>query len=231
MQNDKEDLWEEIDEVFENGSRYKVRSQLRKKKYLRSFSFTLVLAVSLFLVISSLSNESENAEELQQKQVPNKELKSEEVESVVGYEPNKDDEEDGVSAIPEQPVNSETKVHKVKKGDTLYDLSIQYYGTPQYQRLLAKYNNLTASNSLKVGQDIDIPFPPSDEEYDENVQEVAGNVEYHEVKEGDTLYNISKLYFNTGKYSKFIAEYNKMEDPSDLKVGEKIVIPRKNEME
>ena len=50
--------------------------------------------------------------------------------------------------------------HRVKPGESLYKLSVRYYGTGKYQFYLARYNNIRNSGNVLVGSTVKIPMPP-----------------------------------------------------------------------
>lgn len=95
--------------------------------------------------------------------------------------------------------------HKVSRGDTLYKLSLFYYHSPNYQKDIARANNLNENNDLKVGQEIIIPSPLFWE---------------HTVREGETLTSISRLYFNRSDFYDELAKLNGVLQPStDVQAG------------
>jgi nucleoid-associated protein YgaU len=50
-------------------------------------------------------------------------------------------------------------------------------------------------------------------------------VERHTVATGETLYRISMNYYRSGRYTHFLADYNRLEDPASLTAGNTILIP------
>lgn len=80
-------------------------------------------------------------------------------------------------------------VHIVKKGETLYGLS-KTYGVSQ-EDIIA--NNPQVRVGLKLGQEIVIPQPSVKESANEQLN-MEGNVLYHTIKQGETLYRLSKNY-------------------------------------
>ena len=80
-------------------------------------------------------------------------------------------------------------VHIVKKGETLYGLS-KTYGVSQ-EDIIA--NNPQVRAGLKLGQEIVIPQPSVKESANEQLN-MEGNVLYHTIKQGETLYRLSKNY-------------------------------------
>lgn len=50
--------------------------------------------------------------------------------------------------------------HRMQAGETLYRLSVRYYGTGKYQFYLARYNNIHNTQNVFVGSVVKIPMPP-----------------------------------------------------------------------
>ncbi|WCN36757.1 LysM peptidoglycan-binding domain-containing protein [Aneurinibacillus uraniidurans] len=50
--------------------------------------------------------------------------------------------------------------HRMQAGETLYKLSVRYYGTGKYQFYLARYNNIHNTQNVFVGSIVKIPMPP-----------------------------------------------------------------------
>lgn len=89
--------------------------------------------------------------------------------------------------------------HIVKKGETLYRLSKDYYTSIQS---IKDMNKLT-SNTLEVGQKLqiktiapqmDVPVTPMELNLSRGVDNNAKGLKTHVVRTGDTLYGISKMY-------------------------------------
>jgi membrane-bound lytic murein transglycosylase D len=109
---------------------------------------------------------------------------------------------------PPKAVSSNTPAglsHKVKKGETLYEIARKYSVQP---RILMAYNNLRGTR-LRVGQVLRIPRGTH-----------ADNYIYHTVRKGDTLTKISKRY---GVPIEKIQSSNNLAD--GLKVGDRVAIP------
>lgn len=47
--------------------------------------------------------------------------------------------------------------HKVKQGDTLWDLSAKYLGNPRRWQEIAKLNNITNPRTLQIGTELKLP--------------------------------------------------------------------------
>ncbi|NLK21946.1 MAG: LysM peptidoglycan-binding domain-containing protein [Epulopiscium sp.] len=84
---------------------------------------------------------------------------------------------------------------------------------------------------LKFPLEIDTPETelnqPIEEPEDNNDNDSsASEPEYYIVKTGDTLWNISKKLYGSGKYYKNIIEYNNLKDENDIYRGMRLAIPK-----
>lgn len=107
-------------------------------------------------------------------------------------------------------------VHIVKKCETLYGLS-KTYGVSQ-EDIIA--NNPQVRAGLKLGQEIVIPQPSVKESANEQLN-MEGNVLYHTIKQGETLYRLSKNY-NISIEN--ILKLNPGVSPENFKIGTVIKI-------
>ena len=127
-----------------------------------------------------------------------------------------------VSLIDSRKINNSTIqqsnpfVHIVKKGETLYGLS-KTYGVSQ-EDIIA--NNPQVRAGLKLGQEIVIPQPSVKESANEQLN-MEGNVLYHTIKQGETLYRLSKNY-NISIEN--ILKLNPGVSPENFKIGTVIKI-------
>ncbi|MCS7038962.1 MAG: LysM peptidoglycan-binding domain-containing protein [Anaerolineae bacterium] len=103
-------------------------------------------------------------------------------------------------------------VHVVRAGETLYGISRQY-GVPLDQ--LAAINQITNPATIRVGQRLIIPT------YRQQTP-AAGAQRVHIVQPGETLSSIAARY---GVSPKAIAEINKLENPSRIFSGQRLIIP------
>jgi LysM repeat protein len=106
-------------------------------------------------------------------------------------------------AVPPKPLQG--LVHKVKKGETVFEIARAYSVQP---RVLMAYNNLRSSK-LRIGQTLRIPQSTH-----------SGNVIFHQVKKGDTLFNLAKKY---GVPVEDIQGANDL--AAGLKIGDQVAIP------
>lgn len=69
---------------------------------------------------------------------------------------NKKEEKDKLKGRPDEKKN-EAKTHRVKKGDTMWDMAEKYLGDGKRWKEIAKLNNMKSGWDLRVGKDIKIP--------------------------------------------------------------------------
>ncbi|MFC4104170.1 LysM peptidoglycan-binding domain-containing protein [Paenibacillus xanthanilyticus] len=121
--------------------------------------------------------------------------------------------------------------YTVRKGDTLYRLSQLFYGSKSHVGDIASRNKLSKDAELTAGTIIVIPALSKSQDGDTSSSDKpasSGAAVVHTVKEGDTLYSISRTYFGSNSYAKKIAAYNQLGDGDDVKVGTKLKIPPKS---
>ncbi|MGM1021688.1 MAG: LysM peptidoglycan-binding domain-containing protein [Bacillota bacterium] len=108
------------------------------------------------------------------------------------------------------------KIHIVKKGDTLYLLAQKY--NVSLEKVIAANPQLADPNQLSIGQKIKIPADPV------AMQEQPSTVYQHKVKQGDSLWKLSKAW---GVPLKLIIDANsQLKNPNALLVGETVNIPQ-----
>ena len=138
----------------------------------------------------------------------------------------------GAGLTPPPPAGS--KVHKVKDGETLWDLAEEYYRNGTKWKVIEEANKekLGSGGWLKVGMDLVIPeLTSSSLPATAAATPTAGPGEY-KVKSGDTLSTIAKDQLGAEHLWELIAKAN--EDklagrPNVLKVGTVLRIPPKPE--
>lgn len=107
------------------------------------------------------------------------------------------------------------KIHIVKKGDTLFDLSKKYQ--VPLQKLIEANPKIVNPDQLNLGDKVKIPSSavPVDGE--------GANVYKHTVKQGDSLWKLAKAW---GLPLQSLIQANpQLSDPNVLKVGEVVNIP------
>ena len=109
------------------------------------------------------------------------------------------------------------KIHIVKIGDTISSIS-KFYSINKNS--IIKLNNLKDENYIFVGQNLIIS------ESSENNTKLTDLVnEYHIVQIGENLTDISNKYkLNLG----YLIEINNLKNPDSIKVGDKLLLTKKN---
>lgn len=59
----------------------------------------------------------------------------------------------------ESDKNYEINLHVVSPGETLSQISMKYYGTVKGSVLIQEWNQLSSSDQIKIGQELEIPIP------------------------------------------------------------------------
>lgn len=138
-------------------------------------------------------------------------LKTAEAEVITEAEPRKPE--------PAEPNSTLSKTHTVATGQTLYAIS-KLYNVSITQ--LREWNNLQASDGLKIGQILVIEEGKNSNESQATIEEQTGTDEFIEytVQRGDTLYKIAKDHAVTVKE---LASWNNKETYS-VSIGEKLKI-------
>jgi LysM repeat protein/ABC-type branched-subunit amino acid transport system substrate-binding protein len=113
-------------------------------------------------------------------------------------------------------------VHTVRPGETLYSLSRKYTVTEED----IVRNNPQATEGLKAGDTVKIPAPEP-KPLPRNIRNRTSSnrlVEVHTVNPGETAYSITRRY---GVSMDDLIESNPGLDPTQLSIGQRILIPRK----
>lgn len=119
-------------------------------------------------------------------------------------------------------VNTGYKTHKIRKGDTLASICAKY---DVNKTTLLKANNLR-SPTLANGQNLRIPYNiVSYQLLPENIAKarssVGGNVVMHQVKAGETISRIAKLY---NVSPELLMSWNSIKDVRSLKIGTQLAM-------
>ncbi len=132
-----------------------------------------------------------------------------------------------IPVVFETATNNENYIiYTVKPGDTLYSLCKRFGITEE--KFYEINSDLNPSKTLKVNQQIKFPASAIDEKIEQKISEVQKDTTkyiYHIIEKGETVYNLTKK-FNVTKED--LKSANPDFDGIKLKVGEVILIPRKN---
>ncbi|NNF99635.1 MAG: LysM peptidoglycan-binding domain-containing protein [Desulfobacteraceae bacterium] len=132
-------------------------------------------------------------------------------------------------------------MHTIRPDESLSSIAEIYYGDIKKFHLIAEYNELVDATRVKAGQQIKVPViegmpimaDPATIQSDKT-KEAAGSASeiitvkrfvVHVLKPGESLSVLAKRYY--GDYQKFnlIAEFNRLDDITSVKSGQKIKIP------
>lgn len=138
--------------------------------------------------------------------------------------------EKGSAGIPGLSTEGTSKEHVVVKGETLWSISEDYYGSGYNWVDVKKANGLT-TDTIEVGQKLVVPAIASKEPTVtekvvavENVQAITGDS--YTVVKGDNLWNIAVRTYGDGFKWTEIAKANKLVNPSLIHAGNILVLPR-----
>ena len=108
--------------------------------------------------------------------------------------------------------------YEVVAGDDLWGISRRFYHTHVYWNLLAGWNGIEDPGVLRIGQSLQIP---SISEYP---------YQLYLVREGDNLYGISRVFYDTDRYWRDLAEANELINVNSIDAGTILKIPHAEEI-
>lgn len=123
------------------------------------------------------------------------------------------------------PAATSERSHVVAKGDTLGDISRQYYGTTRHWKKIQDANKVDP-DGLHVGQKLVIPVVASDPAPTTSAIPAsdADSAGLYVVKKGDSYYRIAERELGDPSRSREIERLNGVA-PEDLRVGQKLKLP------
>jgi nucleoid-associated protein YgaU len=122
------------------------------------------------------------------------------------------------------PVDTmQERTHVVAKGDTLGDISKQYYGTTKNWKKIQEANKCDP-NGLAVGQKLVIPAIASSSTASSAVSDSTSADGLYVVKKGDSYYRIAERELGDPSRSREIEKLNGVA-AEDLRVGQKLKLP------
>jgi nucleoid-associated protein YgaU len=108
--------------------------------------------------------------------------------------------------------------YEVVAGDDLWGISRRFYHTHVYWKLLAGWNGIEDPAMLRLGRKLEIP-PVSEYPY-----------QLYLVREGDNLYAISRVFYDTDRYWKDLADANELINVNSIEAGMILRIPHVEEI-
>lgn len=127
--------------------------------------------------------------------------------------------------------NGRAKQHEVIKGESLWSISEDYYGSGYNWTDVAKANNLT-DYSLEVGQKLSIPDVAAKQPTSTKIstasaasqEAIAGDI--YTVVKGDSLWKIAVRAYGDGYKWTQIAKANNLKNPNIIHSGNVLTLPR-----
>ena len=137
---------------------------------------------------------------------------------------------------PSTPSADGKREHVVANGETMSVIAEKYYGDKNKWELIAKANPLIDPARMAIGMKLVIPAKPADAKpapanTPAGTPPTAGSGQTsHTVAAGETLISLSRKYYGKDSHWELIYDANRKvigDDPAELKVGMKLVIPAK----
>ena len=125
--------------------------------------------------------------------------------------------------------------HEIAPGESVSKLALKYYGDYKKYHHIANFNNMTDATRVRVGQRIMVPVIGGVTIEDliristgTTAQPATMKGEYtvHQIQPGESLSKVAQLYYGDYKLFHVIAKYNDIADPTSIKVGQKVKVPR-----
>ncbi len=128
--------------------------------------------------------------------------------------------------------------HRIASGESISRLALKYYGDYKKYHHIANFNNMTDATRVRVGQRVLIPeidgvsiddlIRVSGDTSTATAQptQITGEYTLHQIQPGESLSSIAKKYYGDFTLFRVIADYNGINDPTSVKVGQKIKVPR-----
>jgi lipoprotein-anchoring transpeptidase ErfK/SrfK len=164
-------------------------------------------------VEETVHKKSSNNTGVIQTSVNTSKIETENVQQAVSKIETKPKEGTKEEAKPAKPTANLVVSHLVQANETLYSITMKYYLSSSHQTKVAEFNNLTnPATDIKAGMTLELPDPMI--------------IAFHEVKQGETLFSITRNYYQNANDQDALASYNGIKDPTtDIKTGIVLKIP------
>jgi len=137
----------------------------------------------------------------------------------------KEKQEGEIEETVETPAETTGRFHTIKKGENLWTIALQYYGSGYNWVDIAKKNNLNNPNLVEPGQKLEIPDVKKVIISSKTQANPIVSDRYTVVK-GDCLWEIAVRAYGDGYRWPEIARANKLSNPNLIHSGNVLVIPR-----
>lgn len=134
--------------------------------------------------------------------------------------------------------NNLPKSHKVKPGESLWQISEKYYTSGYNWVDIAKENKLVNPNHLEVGEELKLPktaikqpvkksqIAEKPENQNQTVKSESITADSYKVVKGDNLWKIAVRAYSDGYKWVEIAQVNHLTNPNYVEVGKELKLPR-----
>ncbi len=117
-------------------------------------------------------------------------------------------------------------VHRLQRGDSLYNLARQYYGDAGHWRLILAANRkeLPNAHQLSLSTFIYLPMTPL-QNPDGSFRTPERRPDYYIINSGDTLAKVARTFLAKTEDYQRLAQFNNLPDPDQIKPGQLIALP------
>ncbi|MBN1582674.1 MAG: N-acetylmuramoyl-L-alanine amidase [Anaerolineae bacterium] len=132
------------------------------------------------------------------------------------------------------PPSAAARQYTVRRGDTLAQIAVRFYGDAKRYVDIARANNITNPAAIRVGQVLYIPDvsgqPVSSTPVTVPTTTIPATGQRYTIKRGDTLAQIAVRFYGDAKRYVDIARVNNITDPRTIRVGQVLLIPAANQL-
>ncbi|GIW62971.1 MAG: hypothetical protein KatS3mg090_0797 [Patescibacteria group bacterium] len=131
-----------------------------------------------------------------------------------------------------EKTSNQVNEYIVKRGDNLWKIAEEVYGSGYNAVDIAQANNLDNPNLLFAGQKLVLPkdvvdrTPTTDKVSSAKTEQRKANINEYTVKKGDHLWKIAQEVYGDGYAWTKIAKANNLSNPNILFTGQKLKIPQ-----
>ncbi len=118
--------------------------------------------------------------------------------------------------------------HTIQEGETLAFIAQNYYGDYKKHTTIARFNNIEDSSQVKPGRIIMIPVIRNTITSGRHagVEKKTSGFVWHIIQPGQSTSKLAQLYYRDPKKFYIIRRYNGMHDATQVKVGDRLKIPK-----
>lgn len=137
---------------------------------------------------------------------------------------------DNMNSSNKKFISHDTKdiVYKVQSGDTIFSIAKKFYNDYTKRGLITQYNNILDAENIFVGQILRIPNVNGNQDNSKTNEITPKDSEaiQYTVQPNDTIFSISKKFYGDYDKRNLIIEYNNIKDPTNIRAGQVLYIPK-----